>query len=75
MIKKSRFIGYDLVVTLINCPKCKKEISDEAIRCPSCGKTVVEVLYELSERKFRVRMLLVILFLVGVSALMQWYFF
>jgi len=66
---------YDLVMTLINCPECKKEISDEAIRCPSCGKTVAEVLYELSERRFRVRMLLVILSLVGVSALIQWYFF
>ena len=66
---------YDLFMTLINCPECKKEISDEAIRCPSCGKTVAEVLYELSERRFRVRMLLVILSLVGVSALMQWYFF
>ena len=66
---------YDLVMTLINCPECKKEISDEAIKCPGCGKTVVELLYELSERKFRVRMLLVILFLVGVSALIQWYFF
>ncbi len=62
-------------MTLINCPECKKEISDEAIKCPGCGKTVVEVLYELSERKFRVRMLIVILFLVGVSALIQWYFF
>ena len=68
-------MGYDLVMTLINCPECKKEIPDEAIRCPGCGKTVVELLYELSERKFRVRMLLLILFLVGVSALMQWYFF
>ena len=68
-------MGYDLVMTLINCPECKKEIPDEAIKCPGCGKTVVEVLYELSERKFRVRMLLVILFLVGVSALIQWYFF
>ena len=62
-------------MTLINCPECKKEISDEAIKCPGCGKTVVELLYELSERKFRVRMLLVILFLVGASALIQWYFF
>jgi len=62
-------------MTLINCPECKKEIPDEAIKCPSCGKTVVELLYELSERRFRVRMLLVILFLVGVSALIQWYFF
>ena len=62
-------------MTLISCPECKKEISDEVIRCPSCGKTVAEVLYELSERRFRVRMLLVILSLVGVSALMQWYFF
>ena len=62
-------------MTLINCPECKKEIPDEVIRCPSCGKTVVEVLYELSERRFRVRMLLVILSLVGVSALIQWYFF
>ena len=62
-------------MTLINCPECKKEISDEAIKCPGCGKTVVEVLYELSERKFRVRMLLVILFFVGASALIQWYFF
>ena len=62
-------------MTSINCPECKKEISDEAIKCPGCGKTVVELLYELSERKFRVRMLLVILFLVGVSALIQWYFF
>ena len=61
-------------MTLINCPECKKEISDEAIKCPGCGKTVVEVLYELSERKFRVRMLLVILSLVGVSALIQWLF-
>ena len=59
-------------MTLINCPECKKEISDEAMKCPGCGKTVVEVLYELSERKFRVRMLLVILSLVGVSALIQW---
>jgi len=67
-------MGYDLVMTLINCPECKKEIPDEAIRCPGCGKTVVEVLYELSERKFRVRMLLVILSLVGVSALIQWLF-
>ena len=62
-------------MTLINCPECKKEISDDAIKCPGCGKTVVELLYELSERKFRVRMLIVILFLVGVSALIQWYFF
>jgi|TARA_B100000929_G_scaffold209570_1_gene167045 hypothetical protein len=62
-------------MTSINCPECKKEISDEAIKCPGCGKTVVELLYELSERKFRVRMLLVILFLVGASALIQWYFF
>ena len=62
-------------MTSINCPECKKEISDEAIKRPGCGKTVVELLYELSERKFRVRMLLVILFLVGASALIQWYFF
>ena len=75
MVKNSRFMGYDLVMTLINCPKCKKEIPNEAIRCPSCGKTVVEVLYELSEKRFRERMFIVILFLVGVSALMQWYFF
>ena len=66
---------YDLSMTVVNCTKCKKEISDEAIRCPGCGKTVVEVLYELSERRFRERMFLVILFLIGVSALIEWYFF
>jgi len=68
-------VVYDLGMTVVNCTKCKKEISDEAIRCPSCGKTVVEVLYELSEKKFRERMFLVILFLIGVSALIEWYFF
>lgn len=26
-------------MALINCPECKKEISDEALRCPHCGKT------------------------------------
>ena len=62
-------------MTVVNCTKCKKEISDEAIRCQGCGKTVVEVLYELSEKKFRERMFLVILFLIGVSALIEWYFF
>ena len=66
---------YDLGMTVVNCTKCKKEISDEAIRCQGCGKTVVEVLYELSEKKFRERMFLVILFLIGVSALIEWYFF
>ena len=66
---------YDLGMTLINCTKCKKEMSDESIRCPGCGKTVVEVLYELNERRFRERMFLVILFLIVVSALIEWYFF
>jgi len=68
-------VVYDLGMTVVNCTKCKKEISDEAIRCQGCGKTVVEVLYELSEKKFRERMFLVILFLIGVSALIEWYFF
>ncbi len=66
---------YDLGMTLINCTKCKKEMSDEATSCPVCGKTVVEILYELNERRFRERMFLVILFLIGVSALIEWYFF
>lgn len=66
---------YDLGMTLINCTKCKKEMSDEATSCPGCGKTVVEILYELNERRFRERMFLVILFLIVISALIEWYFF
>ena len=66
---------YDLGMTLINCTKCKKEMSDEATICPGCSKTVVEILYELNERRFRERMFLVILFLIVISALIEWYFF
>lgn len=25
-------------MALINCPECSKEVSDQALKCPSCGK-------------------------------------
>lgn len=25
-------------MALFNCPECRKEVSDSALRCPSCGK-------------------------------------
>lgn len=25
-------------MALVNCPECRKDVSDSALRCPSCGK-------------------------------------
>ncbi|MEZ2452489.1 zinc-ribbon domain-containing protein, partial [Raoultella planticola] len=25
-------------MALVSCPECQKEVSDSALRCPSCGK-------------------------------------
>ncbi|MCL7651843.1 zinc-ribbon domain-containing protein, partial [Klebsiella pneumoniae] len=25
-------------MALVSCPECRKEVSDSALRCPSCGK-------------------------------------
>jgi predicted amidophosphoribosyltransferase len=27
-------------MALVSCPECLKEISDSALRCPSCGKQI-----------------------------------
>lgn len=27
-------------MALIKCPECNKEVSDEARRCPNCGKQI-----------------------------------
>ena len=27
----------DVVMSMINCPDCGKEISDKAVSCPNCG--------------------------------------
>lgn len=27
-----------IAMALVSCPECRKEVSDSALRCPSCGK-------------------------------------
>ena len=38
-------------MALINCPECKKEISDTARKCPHCGYTVKSVLKDINTNK------------------------
>ena len=38
-------------MALINCPECKKEISDTARKCPHCGYVVKSVLKDVNTNK------------------------
>lgn len=38
-------------MALINCPECKKEISDTARKCPHCGYAVKSVVKDISTNK------------------------
>ena len=38
-------------MALINCPECKKEISDTARKCPHCGYAVKSVLKDINSNK------------------------
>ena len=38
-------------MALISCPECKKEISDRAHSCPSCGFPLDEYFQELKEKE------------------------
>ena len=40
-------------MALINCPECKKEISDKAQSCPYCGCPVSAVTIEQTSKKWK----------------------
>ncbi|OGY35235.1 MAG: hypothetical protein A3D99_01010 [Candidatus Andersenbacteria bacterium RIFCSPHIGHO2_12_FULL_45_11] len=40
-------------MALIKCPECKKEISDKAGACPSCGYSVKAITVEQTSKKYK----------------------
>lgn len=67
-------------MSLIKCSECQKEISDQAVACPSCGNpihnSIVEankpVEIELTNKKWKKRSVLaILLFFVGWITMIQ----
>lgn len=40
-------------MVLIPCPECKKEISDKAGSCPTCGHPITAVTIEITGKKWK----------------------
>ena len=53
-------------MALIKCPECGKEMSDKAIRCPSCGYPIEKVSYE-KRAPLLTSFSMVLLLLFGIS--------
>ena len=38
-------------MALINCPECKKQVSNQAPTCPYCGFQIANYFYQKKEKK------------------------
>lgn len=55
-------------MALINCPECKKQISDSAPTCPSCGYLLKAVTIEQTSKTWKLcKIVAVLMFLLGLA--------
>lgn len=61
-------------MAIIQCPECKKEVSDKAQFCPSCGYAIGATVVEQTSKKWkRLQLIGAFLLVVGVITLIGGY--
>jgi predicted amidophosphoribosyltransferase len=53
----------DVLMELVTCPACKREVSSEADRCPNCGQPIKRGLLgrAATERAFNIGLLIILM--------------
>lgn len=51
-------------MALVNCPECQKEVSQEALKCPNCGKVLRKAKRTLMGKVFKWLFILFNIFMV-----------
>ncbi len=58
-------------MSLINCPACKKEISQNAVSCPQCGEPTLKQAIPKKKTSFGLKAFILLVFLIAINSVIN----